>query len=40
LFNEAIYRERPELWEAVVYTKLCVDWYMNCGRESVTGSCV
>ena len=34
--NEAVCRQRPELWMTVGYMNLCVDRDLNCGREWVT----
>jgi hypothetical protein len=34
--HEAVYRQSPEMWVTVGYTKLCVDRDLKCGRYLVT----
>ena len=34
--HEAVCRQRPELWPAVGYMKVCVDRDVNCGQQLFT----
>ena len=34
--HEAVCRQRPEMWVAVGYMKLCVDRDLKCGWQLVT----